>query len=224
VKSEPRLTVEDMAAERDKKIREGVERFGLILGDGVLKAPTKLTEQSASIIDMHRWSALAGPIRSRNSENVSNPTDALDVRAILLPTTLSVPRLLAMPRTAKPSGKSRHDPLYVQLGEDDHAVKYGKVARPGKRRKAAQEDDEENGETILDPKTSRKIFELARDQQEELEEAAEEDEAEEQGKPSFTVARTQQFEEDEDDLGEYEENDIEEVEEIVRSSALLWYS
>ena len=59
-----------------------------------------------------------------------------------------------MPRAAKPSGKSRHDPLYVQLGEDEQIAKYGKVARPGKRRKAhaGQDDDEENGEV-------RKYFE-----------------------------------------------------------------
>ncbi|EKM59594.1 uncharacterized protein PHACADRAFT_250194 [Phanerochaete carnosa HHB-10118-sp] len=122
-----------------------------------------------------------------------------------------------MPRAAKPSGKSRHDPLYVQLGEDEHVAKYGKVARPGKRRKshAGQDDDGEAGEVILDPKTSRKIFELARDQQEELEEDEEDEELEEQNKPSFTLARTQRNEEDEeDDLVEEEEYEEEEVEEI----------
>lgn len=122
-----------------------------------------------------------------------------------------------MPRAAKPSGKSRHDPLYVQLGEDEHVAKYGKVTHPGKRRKshAEQDDDEEAGEVILDPKTSRKIFELARDQQEELEEDEEDEEPEEQRKPSFTLARTQQNEgDDEDDLAEDEEYEEEEVEEI----------
>lgn len=52
-----------------------------------------------------------------------------------------------MPRATKPSGKSRHDPLYVQLGEDEQVTKYGKVTRPGKRRKShAGQDDEETGE------------------------------------------------------------------------------
>ncbi|GJE84754.1 cell adhesion protein byn-1 [Phanerochaete sordida] len=122
-----------------------------------------------------------------------------------------------MPRAAKPSGKSRHDPLYVQLGEDEHVAKYGKIARPGKRRKsqAALDDDEEAGEAILDPKTSRKIFELARDQQEELEESEEEDEEEEESKPTFTLARAQQNQDDDDDdLAEDEEYEEEEEEEI----------
>ena len=72
-------------------------------------------------------------------------------------------------------------------------------------------------QVILDPKTSRKIFELARDQQEELEEDEEDEDEEEQSKPSFTTARTQEGDEvEEDDLGEEEEYEEEEVEEIVR--------
>jgi essential nuclear protein 1 len=86
-----------------------------------------------------------------------------------------------MPRaTAKATGKTRHDPLLVQLHEDDVEAKYGRVSKPGKRQKGRtssgkgheQDENDPNGEadgtTILDPKTSRKIFELARDQQVEL--------------------------------------------------------
>lgn len=78
-------------------------------------------------------------------------------------------------------------------------------------------------QAILDPKTSRKIFELARDQQEEFSASDEEKEAEEQSKPSFTVPRSQNIQdEDEDDLGDYDENDDEEeVEEIVRPLVLF---
>lgn len=190
---------------------------------------------SIDSLQRHGRSARAEPIRFEALENVS-PSDAWLPFTFL--TAASVPIRTAMPRAAKPSGKSRHDPLHVQLGEDEQIAKYGKLARPGKRRKsqAAHDDDEENGEVcrppgngtllqdsqsvlqaILDPKTSRKIFELARDQQAELEDSDEEEEAEEEDKPSFTVARTQQFDEDEDDLGEYDENEEEEVEEIVRS-------
>ena len=54
-----------------------------------------------------------------------------------------------MPRVQKASGKTRHDPLHIQLGEDELEAKYGKVTRPGKRRKShADEEDEENGEVI----------------------------------------------------------------------------
>lgn len=51
-----------------------------------------------------------------------------------------------MPKAQKASGKTRHDPLHVQLGEDEVYVKYGKVSRPGKRRKDKDEEDEDNGE------------------------------------------------------------------------------
>ena len=52
-----------------------------------------------------------------------------------------------MPKAVKALGKSRHDPLHVQLGEDEHYAKYGKVSRPDKRRKSyAAEEDEEKGE------------------------------------------------------------------------------
>ena len=92
-----------------------------------------------------------------------------------------------MPRAHKPSGKSRHDPLLVQLDEDEVEAKYGRISQPGKRKKSRQGSniDEESSEVkssivncficlslfqvILDPKTSRRIFELARDQQDELE-------------------------------------------------------
>lgn len=53
-----------------------------------------------------------------------------------------------MPRAAKPTGATRHDPLHVQLKEDELHEKYGSVARPGKRRKSRKsaDDDDESGE------------------------------------------------------------------------------
>ncbi|TFK43300.1 Bystin-domain-containing protein [Crucibulum laeve] len=77
-----------------------------------------------------------------------------------------------MPRSQK-AGKARHDPLLVQLDGDEVEAKYGRISQPGKRKKSRKSalDDDENGEVILDPKTSKRIFELARDQQDELEEA-----------------------------------------------------
>ncbi|KAF9821035.1 hypothetical protein IEO21_01012 [Rhodonia placenta] len=125
-----------------------------------------------------------------------------------------------MPRAAKPPTKSRHDPLHVQLGEDEVHAKYGRISQPGKRRKSKgkADDEEAGGDVILDPKTSRRIFELARDQQEELGEwdDEEQDDADDEGRPNFSVPRAQNFEdEDEDDLERYEQDDYEEeVEEI----------
>ncbi|KAJ3526633.1 hypothetical protein NM688_g8236 [Phlebia brevispora] len=121
-----------------------------------------------------------------------------------------------MPKAQKASGKTRHDPLHVQLGEDEVYAKYGKVTRPGKRRKSqAKDEDEENGEVILDPKTSRKIFELARDQQEELEDFEDDEDADDAPeKSAFTIPRTQTVDEDEDELDEGDGEEYEEVEEI----------
>lgn len=50
-----------------------------------------------------------------------------------------------MPRAAKPSGKTRHDPLHVQLEEDELHQKYGFVSRPDKRKKARKEDENDAG-------------------------------------------------------------------------------
>jgi essential nuclear protein 1 len=48
-----------------------------------------------------------------------------------------------MPRTTKGAQKSRHDPLLVQLGEDELEAKYGRLSEPGKRKKSRKTDDDE---------------------------------------------------------------------------------
>jgi hypothetical protein len=55
---------------------------------------------------------------------------------------------LIMPRTRKASGKARHDPLLVQLDEDELETKYGRVSQPGKRQKSKHSnlDNQESGE------------------------------------------------------------------------------
>ncbi|KAJ3861166.1 Bystin-domain-containing protein [Lentinula novae-zelandiae] len=75
-----------------------------------------------------------------------------------------------MPRSSKPSPKTRHDPLLVQLDNDEHQVKYGRISEPGRRQKSLKKfpENDENVEAVLDLKTSRRIFELARTQQDEL--------------------------------------------------------
>lgn len=59
--------------------------------------------------------------------------------------------VINMPRAKKGAGKSRHDPLIVQLDEDEVAAKYGRISEPGKRKKSrrSQSNEEENGEVIL---------------------------------------------------------------------------
>ena len=57
-----------------------------------------------------------------------------------------------MPRAVKSSGKARHDPLHIQLKEDEVHEKYGNVSHPGKRkksRKSKTEDDEAGVEVSL---------------------------------------------------------------------------
>lgn len=53
-----------------------------------------------------------------------------------------------MPRTQKPSGKTRHDPLHIQLDEDEVQAKYGRLSQPGKRKKSRKSltEDDENAE------------------------------------------------------------------------------
>jgi len=47
-----------------------------------------------------------------------------------------------MPRAQK-SSKPRHDPLHVQLDEDEVEAKYGRISLPGKRKKSRRSDDDE---------------------------------------------------------------------------------
>ncbi|KAI0276125.1 Bystin-domain-containing protein [Russula aff. rugulosa BPL654] len=96
-----------------------------------------------------------------------------------------------------------HDPLLRDIAADDLYAKYGNVSKPG-RRKKTQHDEDGSGETILDPKTSRRIFELARDQQDELD-PPEAEEDEDIIEDDFTRPRTrdlEQLDDDDDDEGE----------------------
>ncbi|EIW62156.1 cell adhesion protein byn-1 [Trametes versicolor FP-101664 SS1] len=119
-----------------------------------------------------------------------------------------------MPKAPRAPAKAKHDPLYVQLGEDEAHAKYGRVSQPGRRKRSkTNEDEEESGEAILDPKTSRRIFELARDQQEELDEKDLDDEDEDDTQLDLSAPRGPSLDDDDDlDLDRYE--DVEEIEEI----------
>ncbi|KZV71408.1 Bystin-domain-containing protein [Peniophora sp. CONT] len=107
-----------------------------------------------------------------------------------------------MPRAQKPSSAPRHDPLHVQLRKDELSEKYGRVTAPGKRRKTRKSDadDDLESDAILDPKTSKRIFDLAKDQQDELEEA---DDEEILSDSSFSRARDLEEIDDEEAAEEY---------------------
>ncbi|KAJ2924953.1 hypothetical protein H1R20_g12155, partial [Candolleomyces eurysporus] len=108
-----------------------------------------------------------------------------------------------MPRTQKPSSKPRHDPLHVQLDEDEAHAKYGRVSQPGKRTKSRRRpsEDENTAEVTLDPKTSRRVFELAKEQQDELEMPEDSDEGGEPW-PTHPQPRPAQASDEDDDENE----------------------
>ncbi|TFL00631.1 Bystin-domain-containing protein [Pterulicium gracile] len=113
-----------------------------------------------------------------------------------------------MPRAAKHSDKPRQTPLHVQLDEDQLVQKYGRISQPGKRRKSARTDQPE-GDTILDPKTSRRIFELAKNQQEELELSDPEEDKLPQHRPSFADPQQRRGASEDDDEDIEEDDDDE---------------
>ncbi|KAG2345112.1 Bystin-domain-containing protein [Suillus weaverae] len=103
-----------------------------------------------------------------------------------------------MPRVQK-SVKQRHDPLHTQLDVDEVQAKYGRISQPGKRTKRQKSSgDEESTEVVLDPKMSRRIFELARDQQEEIDMPEDEDEPRHEDERENFKPRAQFVDDDED--------------------------
>ncbi|KDR83487.1 hypothetical protein GALMADRAFT_219315 [Galerina marginata CBS 339.88] len=120
-----------------------------------------------------------------------------------------------MPRANKSSGKSRHDPLLVQLDEDEVEAKYGRISQPGKRKKSKRSPSvDEDSEVILDPKTSRRIFELAKDQQDELDMPKDAEVAEEEMEVERPRMQVTFDDEDDEDHFDNTGEDIEEEYEI----------
>jgi essential nuclear protein 1 len=137
---------------------------------------------------------------------------------------------ITMPRTTtKATGKSRHDPLLVQLREDDEEAKYGRVSKPGRRAKdrgkaGTDADAPADDSTILDPKTSRRIFELARDQQVELgvldDDGADDDDAEDDSADAKLRPRIAAADDDEEEEEyEVEEYEVDAEDEFVSACA-----
>ncbi len=68
-----------------------------------------------------------------------------------------------MPKAPKAPTKSKHDPLHVQIGDDEVYAKYGRISQPGRRRKSkAKDDDDEAAEVslsfLLDGPESSSVF------------------------------------------------------------------
>ncbi|KAG8721992.1 snoRNA-binding rRNA-processing protein [Ceratobasidium sp. 394] len=129
-----------------------------------------------------------------------------------------------MPRISSSSkGKARHDPLHVQLGEDEAYSKFGRITNTGKRGKKRQDEDENELDVVLDAKSSRAIFDLAKDQQAELDLVDEEGsggESDEEREPisnhslnpSKATRAPASENSDEEDEDEYPEEEYEELE------------
>ncbi|KAK4684095.1 essential nuclear protein 1, partial [Tremellales sp. Uapishka_1] len=112
-----------------------------------------------------------------------------------------------MPRVVRPQ-KPRHDPLHVELQADESVNKYGRVTKPGKRRAKDEGDDDGEGRGE-DARMSRKILELARDQQEEIAGENEEqwmDEDEEEVAPSKRAREVKAIESDDEE--EFSDGDV----------------
>ena len=53
-----------------------------------------------------------------------------------------------MPKAPKAATKSKHDPLHVQIGEDEVYAKYGRISQPGRRRKSKTKDDDDEAAEV----------------------------------------------------------------------------
>ncbi|KDN51268.1 hypothetical protein RSAG8_00897, partial [Rhizoctonia solani AG-8 WAC10335] len=125
-----------------------------------------------------------------------------------------------MPRATTPKGKSRHDPHHVQIGEDETYAKFGRVSA-GKQGKKRKSENEEELEKALDTRTSRKIFDLAKDQQEELDlvddegnekDVDDEADSDEQLNAARTARVPTMQDSDDEDENEYPDEEYEELE------------
>ncbi|SCZ93323.1 BZ3500_MvSof-1268-A1-R1_Chr6-2g08608 [Microbotryum saponariae] len=72
--------------------------------------------------------------------------------------------------TSRSSSAAKHDPLSVQMTQQS-LVDSGNLSLPGKRQKNKHKNaqsEQEHAQTTLDAKVSRRVLEMARDQQDEL--------------------------------------------------------
>ncbi|WVQ80698.1 hypothetical protein IAT38_002803 [Cryptococcus sp. DSM 104549] len=115
-----------------------------------------------------------------------------------------------MPRVVKPQ-KPRHDPLHVSLEADESIRKFGRVSKPSKKR-ATNDDEDDDQPRGEDARMSKKILDLARDQQNEVaRELGEEpwdDEEEEEAEPSRRPREIAEVPSDDEDAGDISDGDV----------------
>ncbi|KAG2234245.1 Bystin-domain-containing protein [Thamnidium elegans] len=108
---------------------------------------------------------------------------------------------------SKGGRSQRHDPLHVQLAEMPETT----TVKKAPRQKFVDRNNraEETGEEYLDAKLSKKILKIAREQQEQIEKADEDEEERDTTKKSFPLG----FEIDEEEIEEIDQDaDYEELE------------
>ncbi|KAF8338985.1 Bystin-domain-containing protein [Cantharellus anzutake] len=110
-----------------------------------------------------------------------------------------------MPKVYGKKIVARHDPLAIEISQDEQLAKHGLISKPGRRNKRARKDEVGEGET-LDAKTSKKILSLAQAQQDEI------NGEEEDGKEGSTAELLNGHEGEEEDEKEWDED--EEYEEL----------
>ncbi|WOO76754.1 Bystin [Vanrija pseudolonga] len=108
-----------------------------------------------------------------------------------------------MPRAPKPT-KARHDPLHVAIEADESVRRFGRVTAPGKRKGRVDEDAEAEGQ-VEDARMSRKILDLAREQQDEIADELgegddwEDEEDEDEAEPSARPRQSRPVDSDDED-------------------------
>lgn len=128
--------------------------------------------------------------------------------------------LTIMPKatSANKANKPRHTPLHVEIAKDSDMQKFGRVAAGGRRKDKQRQDEEDEQDakqgSVVEGRMSRKILDLARDQQEELMgeldelEDDEEEEDEQDGDANEQRMKRPDLEDDE----EFEEGDVSDAE------------
>ncbi|BFZ61209.1 snoRNA-binding rRNA-processing protein [Saitoella coloradoensis] len=124
-----------------------------------------------------------------------------------------------MPKTAKVT-RPRHDPLHLEL-QEDNAEATGAVwagARTQRKKFADREARPEKEEEYVDPKLSRKILQLAQEQQDELDtengvvKAAPAPRKDTLNQPRLEMVDDEEGEEDEEEYEDFGDDVVEEIE------------
>ncbi|KAG9017331.1 snoRNA-binding rRNA-processing protein [Tulasnella sp. JGI-2019a] len=119
-----------------------------------------------------------------------------------------------MPVTPRRHGKKpRHNPLHLEILKDETVEKYGQVSQPGRRKKkkgkgkGKDEDSEDEADRMFDAKTSKKILDLAKLQQEVIEREGDSDSDNSEGSVDSDSDDSEDGEDEDMSSGSGEEGD-----------------